>query len=136
MHYDDGEVLQGINEPWTFMGANAMEWACGLVVFLMISLFSDTPARAMPMMLTGWILTTVSLASLRNKFPDEERGTRNWLCTKVGVTPPGIPAPAQLQPLWSHMPVRELPETCKFVALGLEKKFPSFVRDLKDADEE
>jgi hypothetical protein len=129
---DDGEVLQGLNERWTFMGANAMEWACGLVVFLMISLFAATPGRAMPFMLIGWVLTTTSLASLRRSFPDEERGVRNAICAAAGVPPMGIPAPASLQPVWSQCPIRDLPENCKFKKLGLDLLFPSLTDQYLD----
>ena len=93
MQFDDGEVLQGLDENWTFMGANAMEWACGLVVFLLISLFADSPARAMPFMLVGWILTTTTLAALRRSFPDQERGVRNAVATSCGFPPPGVGVP-------------------------------------------
>lgn len=134
MKFDDGEVLQGLDENWTFMGANAMEWACGLVVFLLISLFADSPARAMPFMLLGWVLTTTTLAGLRRSFPDQERGVRNAVSTACGFPPPGIPAPSRLQPIWSGCPVRKVDEKSKFVELGLDKMFPSFERDLRDAE--
>ena len=134
MKFDDGEVLQGLDENWTFMGANAMEWACGLVVFLLISLFADSPARAMPFMLLGWILTTTTLAGLRRSFPDQERGVRNAVSTACGFPPPGIPAPSRLQPIWSGCPVRKVDEGSKFVQLGLDKMFPSFERDLRDVE--
>ncbi len=134
MNYDNGEVLQGLNETWTFMGANMMEWACGLVVFMMISLFAATPARAMPFMLGGWIFTTTTLATVRRAYPDEERGVRNALSTACGFPPPGIPAPSSIQPIWSQVPLRELPQTCKFVKAELDQLFPSFQRDQTEAD--
>lgn len=133
--FDDGEVLQGLDENWTFMGANAMEWACGLVVFLLISLFADSPARAMPFMLLGWILTTTTLAALRRSFPDQERGVRNAVATACGFPPPGIPLPSSLQPLWSGAPMRELPKDTRFYELGLDQLFPSFHRQLEEAVE-
>src|SRR5262249_28011606 len=128
MQFDDGEVLQGLDEEWTFMGANAMEWACGLVVFVMISLFADSPARAMPFMLLGWVLTTTTLAAMRRIFPDQERGVRNAVCVACGFPPPGIPAPSVMQPIWSGSPMREAKTSSKFVQLGLEDMFPSFQR--------
>lgn len=134
MRFDDGEVLQGLDENWTFMGANAMEWATGLVVFLLISLFADSPARAMPFMLAGWVLTTTTLASLRRSFPDQERGVRNAVSTACGFPPPGIPAPSILQPVWSGAPARGLKPTSKYRKFGLERMFPSFERDLTEAD--
>ena len=133
MHYDDGEVLQGLDENWTFMGGNVMEWGCGLVVFLLISLFADSPARAMPFMLLGWVLTTVTLASLRKSFPDEERGVRNAIAVACGFPPPGIPAPSKLQPLWSGAPSREPKNNSRFVQLGLDRMFPSFQRQYSEA---
>ena len=135
MRFDNGEVLQGLDENWTFMGANAMEWGMGLVVFLLISLFADSPARAMPFMLAGWVLTTTTLAGLRRSFPDEERGVRNAIATACGFPPPGIPAPSALQPVWSGSPVKKLPNQSKMKKLGLEKMFPSFQRDLTPAED-
>lgn len=135
MRFDDGEVLQGLDENWTFMGANAMEWATGLVVFLLISLFADSPARAMPFMLAGWVLTTTTLASLRRSFPDQERGVRNAVSTSCGFPPPGIPAPAILQPVWSGCPVKKIRTTSRFQKLGLDRMFPSFERDRTEADQ-
>ena len=64
MNFDDGEVLPRLNDNWNFMGANAMEWSAGLAVFLLISLLSDSPGRVMPLMLLGWVSTTVMLAML------------------------------------------------------------------------
>jgi hypothetical protein len=63
--------------------------------------------------------TTLTLATLRSQFPDEERGLRNFAMTKLGFAPPGIPAPADLQSVWSGAPMRELPEVSKFTTLGL-----------------
>ena len=134
MRADNGEVLQGLDEDWTFMGGNAMEWACGLVVFVLISLFADSPARAMPFMLLGWVLTTTTLAGMRRSFPDQERGVRNALCTACGFPPPGIPAPAVLQPLWSGSHLRELRAQTKFQRYGLDRMFPSFVRQYTEAE--
>ena len=135
MQFDDGEVLQGLDEGWTFMGANAMEWACGLVVFLLISLFADSPARAMPFMLAGWILTTLTLASLRRSFPDQERGVRNAVATACGFPPPGIPKPSALQPIWSGAPVKKVAQHWEFTKLGFDKMLPSFERQFTEAVE-
>ena len=136
MQFDDGEVLQGLDEPWTFAGANAMEWAVGLVVFLMIGSFARTPASAMPFMIAGWVLTTTTLATIRKMFPDEERGVRNAVLTACGFPPPGIPAPASIQPVWSASPIKTIPDEWQFKKLGLYRLFPSFERDLRDADSE
>ena len=132
---DDGEVLQGLNENWTFMGANMFEWCSGFMVFVIVSIFFASPARGMPYMLAACILTTATLASLRMSYPDEERGMRNALAASIGVPPPGIPRPARLQPIWSACPLRKLPDNTRFMRLGLTKVFPTFERDLKGADE-
>lgn len=136
MAFDDGEVLPGLNESWTFMGANAMEWGVGVVVFVMIGSFARTPASAMPFMLGGWVLTTTTLATVRNLFPDQERGVRNAVMTACGFPPPGIPAPASLQPVWSASPIREVPRRTRFARLGLENLFPSFERNMTDPDQD
>ncbi len=135
MQFDSGEVLQGLDEDWSFMGGNAMEWACGLVVFLLISLFADSPARAMPFMLLGWILTTTTLASLRKSFPDQQRGVKNAVCTACGFPPPGIPAPSSLMPFWSGAHSREIDPKSRFVELDLDQMFPSFRRQFEEAEE-
>lgn len=133
MRYDDGEVLQGLDENWSFMGANAMEWGCALAVFMLISLFADSVARAMPFMLIGGIVTAVTLASMRKSFPDQERGVRNAVTTFFGFPPPGIPAPSKLQPIWSGSPMREIPAHSKFIQLGLSFMFKTFERQYTDA---
>jgi hypothetical protein len=136
MRFDDGEVLQGLDESWSFMGANAMEWGCALAVFMMISLFADSVARAMPFMLIGGIMTAVTLASMRKSFPDQERGVRNAVSTFFGFPPPGIPAPSKIQPIWSGAPLREIPKNSKFVKMGLTQMFNTFERQFTDAVEQ
>ncbi|HMO19049.1 MAG TPA: hypothetical protein PKA63_13160 [Oligoflexia bacterium] len=135
MRYDDGEVLQGLDENWSFMGANAMEWGSALAVFMLISLFADSVARAMPFMLLGGIMTAVTLASMRKSFPDQERGVRNAVCTFFHFPPPGIPAPSKLQPIWSSSPLREIPKGSKFEQLGLGQMFKTFERQYSEAPE-
>lgn len=135
MRYDDGEVLQGLDENWSFMGANAMEWGSALAVFMLISLFADSVARAMPFMLLGGIMTAVTLASMRKSFPDQERGVRNAVSTFFGFPPPGIPMPSKLQPVWSSSPMREIPPRSKFVQLGLSHMFKTFERQYTEASE-
>ena len=132
--FDDGDVLPGLNESWTFMGANAMEWCCGLCTFVCIGAVASTPAAAMPLMLASWVGTTYTLAAIRRSFPDEERGARNAMMTALGFPPPGIPAPAALQPVWSQARVMELHPESKFRKLGFEYLFPSHVRDLDDPE--
>ena len=132
---DSGEVLQGIDGEWEFMGARGIEWVMGFVAFMFVQLFATSMATAMPFMLLAWVGTTVSVAGLRRTFPDEHRGIRNIALTSCGLPPPGIPAPAALQPVWSGAPVRQLKADSRFVRLGLDKMFPSFERDLSEAEE-
>ena len=137
MEYDDGEVLPGLNEKWTFLGATAFEWAIGLVSFLMPSIFAPDGkiGLMLPFMLSGWVLTTYSFASLRQLYPDEERGVSNAFMTACGFEPVNIPSPAKLQPFWSAVPVKELDPEDRFVAVGLDQIFPSF-QDQLIAEEE
>ena len=137
MQFDSGEVLQGMDDPWTMLGATLMEWACGMIVFMLISLFATTPGRAMPFMLIGWIITTLSLASLRKMFPDQERGVGNAIMVSCGFPPLNIPLPSALQPYWSSAPLREVPQKWKMVKLGLNEIVPSFQRvELEVEDDE
>jgi len=126
MQFDSGEVLPGLHKSWTFLGANLMEWASGLVVFLLISLFGESPVRVMPFMLIGCVVTAYSMASLRMLFPDEERGVRNAVMTAMGVPPIGLPAPASIQPVWSGAPLNELPDDWRFSRVGLDQLYPTF----------
>lgn len=119
MNFDNGEVLPGLEKSWTFMGANLMEWASGLMVFLIISIFGESPVRVMPFMLLGAVVTAYGLASLRMMYPDQERGVRNAFMTTMGVVPPNLPAPSSLQPVWSGGRVVDLPDNSKFMELGL-----------------
>lgn len=132
MQFDNGEVLPGLDESWTFLGANLMEWSSGLMVFMMISLLGDNPARLMPFMVSGLVLTAYSLAGLRSMFPDQERGVKHAVLTSIGVKPPDIPAPASLQAVWGATPVSELDEESEFVKSGLASVYPSFTRQFLD----
>ena len=38
----------------------------------------------------------------------------------MGVAPPDIPRPANLQPVWSAFPMREMPKNREFMQLGLD----------------
>ena len=138
MNYDDGQVLQGLQVKWTFLGATLLEWGAGFVVFLILSLFAK-PGRMglmVPFMVGGWVATTVGMASVRNLFPDEERGVRNALMSKCGFKPMDIPSPSFLQPVWSAAPLRELPKDWKFTKLGLDETLPTFENQLLEADED
>ena len=131
---DNGAVIQGLNAKWTFFGANIMEWACGMGVFFIISLFGRSPTAVMVPMLVGMFVTAISLSRLRKKFPDEERGVRNVILNSLDLPPPGIPAPARQQPIWSQFPVRELPNQCRYVRLGLHKMFEPGVANRETQD--
>jgi len=138
MQFDDGEVLQGLQVNWTFLGANLMEWSAGFMVFILCSLFAE-PGRvgvAVPFMVIGWVCTTVALASVRKMFPDEERGMRNALIAFCGFAPMDIPAPSSLQPLWSAAPITELPEEWLFTQIGMGEILPTFQRQYLDEEED
>lgn len=120
---DNGEVLQGIGDKWTFCGATLMEWASGFVMFMIVSLTGQSVVQVIVPMILAWVGTTVFLAATRKLFPDEERGVRNFLMSTLGVKPPDIPPPSSLQPFWSASPVRALSSDCRFVQLGLHKTF-------------
>ncbi len=121
---DDGYVIPGLNESWTFMGAKLMEWVsglCGALVFQ--ELFITNVGRSMPLIIMVLVGVPFALSNWRQMYPDEERGIRNQLMTLVGLAPPGIPRPSALQPLWSGLPVQELSETNLFRQLELDKVF-------------
>ena len=131
---DSGDVIQGLDDQWTFMGARMFEWIAGFATFMIISNFFISRSSAMPFMLGGWFGTTLMVAHFRKKFPDEERGIRNGVLTYFGLPSPGIPAPSLLKTFWSGAPVKSLPEECGFIRAGLDKRFPSFVRDLEQVE--
>jgi hypothetical protein len=122
---DSGEVIPGMDDGWTFAGARVMEWASGFVLAIMVQeLFFSTPAKTMPLFLAILVGTTFGLAALRKLFPDEERGVANYCMVQLGVCPPGIPAPAAIQPMWSGFPMRSMSEKKEFSQLGLLNLFP------------
>jgi hypothetical protein len=102
---DSGDVIPCLNEDWTFGGCKLFEWLAGLTTAFLVILI--------------WIGTTLGMAMLRKKFPDEERGVRNMCMVACGFEPPGIPAPAKLQPRWSGGRIEILPESCNFQRLEL-----------------
>jgi hypothetical protein len=121
---DNGEVIPGLDEDWNFGGANIAEWMAGLVAFIMVQeifLAGQKIGRAMPLLMMVWVITTLSLAMLRRRFPDQHRGLRNHLMTVMGFAPPGIPAPASLQPYWSGCRMQKLPEQSKLLILKLDE---------------
>lgn len=120
---DDGYVIPGLNEEWQMLGAKVTEWGAGLLAFMMCSSLVHKVATSMPILLAAWFATTLSLASLRRKFPDEEAGMRNFVLSAIGVPPPGIPTPARLQPVWSGAPMRSIQEEKEYSFLELDKVF-------------
>ena len=63
------------------------------------------------------------MAGMRKKFPDAERGVAHVMMVQMGINPPGIPAPAAFQPLWSGAPIRSMNSDKEFMDLGLDKIF-------------
>lgn len=122
---DNGEVIPGLNEDWTFCGAKMFEWIAGFMMLILASEFLvEKPAKQAPILVCIMIGTTLGLALCRRSFADEERGMRNACMTALGMAPPGIPAPAFIQPVWSGAPLREMDEKLQFMELGLDKVFP------------
>ena len=127
---DNGEEIPGLNESWTFAGAKAGEWISGVVGMLMVSqLFQLNPARTMPLLLITLFGITMLMATLRRRFPDEERGVRNFLMDKLGFAPPGLPPPAGVQPYWSGAPTRKLQQKTWFIRLRLDEVFEEEQKD-------
>ena len=121
---DNGEEIPGLNEDWTFAGAKVMEWVSGFSMFIIISaMLPMAPGKAMPLLLLSWVGTTFGLALVRKRFPDEERGVRNACMVELGFAPPGIPAPARIQPHWSGEPVRKFAVTSYYEQLELRRLF-------------
>ncbi len=116
---DSGDVIPCLNEDWTFAGCKLMEWMAGLMMALLASTACAKPANAMPFLVLIMIGSTLVIATLRKRFPDEERGVRNLAMVSLGFEPVGIPAPSKLQPVWSGAPVRQLSEKSLFRQLEL-----------------
>ncbi len=117
---DNGEVIPCLNEDWTFAGCKLFEWMAGLTSAFLASALVDKPAQHMPMLVLIWIGITLGLATMRKKFPDEERGVRNVCMVACGFEPPGIPAPSKLQPRWSGAPIRKLNPLSLYMQLELD----------------
>ena len=133
---DNGEVIPGMDEGWTFAGARVMEWGSGFILAIMVQeLCFSTPAKTMPLFLAILVGTTFGMAALRKVFPDEERGVANYFMVQLGICPPGIPAPAALQPLWSGLPMQGLGEKKEFLQLGLLEVFPHGTPDEDEFEE-
>jgi len=131
---DNGEVIPGLNEDWTLGGAKLFEWIAGFMVFIIASeLFFTNLGRNMPYLMIIWVTSTFGLAGIRRMFPDEERGIRNFCLTAMGMLPPGIPAPAPLQPYWSGAPLRQLKPDCEYMRLNLTEVFMSETEEEAEA---
>lgn len=119
---DDGEVIVGLDETWSLAGAKVSEWGSGFMVVIMGSEIVPRGhlSSFLPLLLIGWMVTTFGMATLRKRFPDEERGVRNAAMAAIGKTPPGIPAPASLQPIWSGAPIRSLDASKEYSTLKLD----------------
>ena len=118
---DSGDVIPCLNEDWAFAGCKMFEWLAGLMTAFLASSVFEKPATAMPILVTVWIGTTLGMAHLRKQFPDEERGVRNMCMVACGFAPPGIPAPAKLQPRWSGGRISEVGRMSMYSQLGLEE---------------
>ncbi|MGA1191938.1 MAG: hypothetical protein ACO3XO_06635 [Bdellovibrionota bacterium] len=123
---DNGEVIPGLGEGWTFAGARPMEWGSGLVLGICAQelLFTGSPASTMPYFIAIIVGTALLLKSLRKSFPDEEKGVANYCMAQLGIEPPTIPPPAQLQPLWSGTPMQAISVKKEYMELGLINIFP------------
>ena len=86
----------------------------------------------MPMLGLVLVGTTFGMATLRKQYPDEERGIRNAAMVAMGMPPPGIPAPASIQPNWSGAPMRGVQENSYYAQLGLVDVFGG--QDLMEED--
>ncbi len=123
---DDGYVIPGLDEGWTFCGAKIIEWGYGFMTSMLFAecfLGHDKMGRYLPIVIIVLLVTTLGTASLRKLYPDEERGLRNHLLAILGLEPIDIPKPSHLQKLWSGAPVQELKPSCKYMKLGLNKIF-------------
>ncbi|NBW40044.1 hypothetical protein EBR25_03465 [bacterium] len=134
---DNGEVIPGLNEGWTFAGARPMEWGSGLMLAIIVQefVFTGSPARTMPYFIGIIIGTAFLLKALRSSFPDEEKGVANYCMSQLGIEPPTIPAPSSLQPMWSGTPLQSLSERKEFVELGLMDVFLQSQEDDEDIEE-
>lgn len=117
---DNGGVIPGLNEDWTFAGCKVFEWVSGLMAGMLLSNFFEKPGTVMPILVAVVVGTALGLAQLRRQFPDEERGVRNLVMVTCGIAPVGIPAPSKLQPRWSGGRINGLGENTLYSQLGLE----------------
>ncbi len=131
---DAGEVIPGLNEDWTLLGAKLNEWIAGMLVFMLCGDLILGWGSTMPLLLMIWVGTTLTLASFRRVLPDQERGLRNNIMVYFGFPPPGIPTPACIQPAWSGAPIHQLSENNLYDFLKLSEIFPGQDQWLYDKD--
>lgn len=121
---DNGEVIPNLDKPWEFLMARVDEWITGAIVALSINeLFFEDITSSMPLVFSCIVLVAYGLACARLRFADGKRGMINWVTTKMGFVPVGIPAPSELQPVWSGAPLRRLKDTTLFMQLGFDELF-------------
>ncbi len=121
---DNGEVINGLNEGWTFIGANLTEWLAGFMMTLFIgSAFGISPVGGTPIFITTLAGITFGMAALRKQFPDGTRGVANSFMISMGLPPPGIPRPSSIQPLWSGGPIKQVSEKKDYSHLNLDEMF-------------
>lgn len=127
---DSGEVIPGLNEGWTLLGAKITEWMSG---FLMAMMFHGVTYISIMQFLPVYVIiffgVTFFLASVRRQFPDEERGVANLTLTRLGFQSPFIPPPASIQPYWSGAPIHEIPEDTDYMFLDLDQVFDDICLD-------
>lgn len=116
---DNGEVIPGLNDGWTFLGAKLMEWISGLIMALLVAQMFGLKPTHFPIFAIVTLGTTFGMRNLRTYFPDEEKGIANMVAANLGFAPPMIPKPAAIQPVWSGAPLKTLAEKKEFVELGL-----------------
>lgn len=121
---DNGEEIPLLNDSWTFMGVKLNEWIMGFMVMMLTIAISGAKAPSvMPIVVVMGVSVALGAATLRRRFPDEERGVRNFFMVFMGFCPPGIPAPSSMQPFWSGGRIRKLRDSTRYMELGLDELF-------------
>lgn len=121
---DNGDVIPNLDAPWDFLSTRIQEWIIGAIVGLIVNeLFFTSAASSMPFIFITIVLTAYGLSCARRKFADGSRGFVNYCCVKMGIVPPGIPAPSELQPVWSGAPMRRIKSDTLYMQLGFDEFF-------------
>ena len=121
---DNGEVIPNLDKPWEFMMARLHEWLAGMILAIICNeIFFTSATSAMPLLFAIMVISTYSFACARLKFADGTKGCVNWCCVKMGIVPQGIPAPSELQPVWSGAPIRRINEKTLYMQLGFDEFF-------------